>query len=210
MSNNIVGVTVTVRGLRPLFWHKFGPEALPLEKQERTGVAGNDPEEWRKTVLVTKAGQLYLEPSYIFGALREAARYTKKGKGSIQTAVAATLQVTDERVLVDRFFPGWPKDGQVFDVRAATPPEQDPDAPVYLDIRGVRNPSTKARNVRYRVAVSSGWQCVFHLEFDKTIVSRAEMEAVVIDAGKLVGLGNGRSIGMGRFSMSSFEVMDAA
>jgi hypothetical protein len=203
--NNITLATVTVKGVRPLFWHKFGPDALPLEKQERTGVAGNDPEEWRKTVLVTKTGQLYLEASYAFGALREAARYTKKNRGSIQSAVSATLQVTDDRILVDRFFPGWPKDGQVFNVHTQEPPDQDFEAPVYLDVRGVRNPATKGRNVRYRIASSTGWICSFHLQFDKTIVSRAEMEAVVIDAGRLVGLGNGRAIGMGRFDVVSFD-----
>jgi hypothetical protein len=36
------------------------------------------------------------------------------------------------------------------------------------------------------------------LLFDKTIVSRSEMEAVVIDAGKLVGLADGRSLGFER------------
>lgn len=207
---NILSVTVQIRGIRPMFWHKFGPDALPLEKQERTGVAGNDPEEWRRTALVSRAGQLYIEPSYVFGSLREASRYTKKGKGSIQAAVSATLQVIDDRVLLDRFFPGWPKEGQVFDIAKAEPPAQDPEAPVYLDIRGVRNPSTKARNVRYRIASSAGWQCSFRIQFDKSIVSRGEMEAVVIDAGALVGLGNGRSIGMGRFDVVSFQVADDA
>jgi len=36
---------VSIEGLRPLLFHVFGPEALPLEKQERTDVTGNDPEE---------------------------------------------------------------------------------------------------------------------------------------------------------------------
>jgi CRISPR/Cas system endoribonuclease Cas6 (RAMP superfamily) len=75
-------------------------------------------------------------------------------------------------------------------------------------VRGVRNPSTKARNVRYRVAASKGWTCTFHLLWDKTIVSRAEMETVLIDSGKLVGIGNGRGIGMGRFEVAEFTVID--
>lgn len=204
---NIVNAVVKIRGIRPLFWHKFGPDAMPLEKQEKTGVAGNDPEEWRKTVMVTKDGQLYLEPSYVFATLRDAARYTKKGRGSIQTAVEATLQVTDSRVLVDRFFPGYPN-GAAFDVKTAEPPSQDPDELVYLDIRGVKNPVTKARNVRYRIVASPGWECSFTLEFDKTVVSRDQMGAVLIDAGKLVGIGNGRKIGMGRFEVVGVEFSD--
>lgn len=206
MSNTITA-TVTIKGTRPLFQHRFGPDALPLEKQERTGVAGNDPQEWRRTCLITKEGQLYVEPTYIFATLREGSKYTKKGRGSIMTQLSATLQVMDNRVLINRFFPGFPN-GHDFDATKAEPPTQDADAPVYLDIRGVRNPATKARNVRYRIVASPGWQASFTLLWDKTIISRNEMESVLIDAGRLVGLGNGRAIGMGRFEVVSFDVQD--
>lgn len=201
--SNIVTAKVSIKGTRPLFWHRFGPDAMPLEKGERTGVAGNDPEEWRKTVLVDKQGQLYLEPTYAFATVREGAKYTKKGRGSIQANVAATLQVVDNRIMVDRWLPGFPN-GHECNPATVEPPAQDPDAPVYLDVRGVRNPSTKARNVRYRVVAAPGWTCEFSIMFDKTIVSRPEMQAVLNDAGKLVGIGNGRGIGMGRFEVLSF------
>lgn len=197
MAKNILTAKVVIKGVRPIFWHRFGPDALPLEKQERTGVAGNDPEEWKRTVTAKEDGTLYVDSSYVFGCLRDAARHTKKGKGSIQSLVAATLQVVETFVEFDRKLP----DG----LNSLT---TDPTAPVYLDIRGVRNPSTKARNVRYRVAASPGWQCSFTLQWDKTIVAREQMNAVLIDAGKLVGLGNGRSIGMGRFDVVSFEIQD--
>lgn len=199
--SNILTATVSIRGTRPILWHKFGPESLPLEKQERAGVAGNDPTEWRKTVLYTAEGQLYIEPAYVFSCLRDAARYTKKGRGSIMKFVAATLQVTDDRVLIDRFIPGF---------NGGLPDEMptDPDLPVYLDVRGVRNPSTKARNVRYRVAASIGWETTFHLLWDCTIVDRGQMQAVTIDAGRLVGLADGRSIGFGRFEVVGFEITE--
>lgn len=197
--SNILTAKVEITGTRPIMWHKFGPESIPLQKQERTGVAGNDPEEWKKTVLCTKEGQLFVRPDYVFSCLREAAKYTKKGRGSIQKMVAATLQVTDGRVLVDRFIPGW----------NGGPPEtltDDPDESVYLDIRGVRNPSTRARNVRYRVTAGVGWKCGFTLMWDATIVSRDQMHAVCIDAGKLVGLADGRGVGFGRFDIDRFEI----
>ena len=194
--SSILTATVTIQGTRPLFWHVFGPDAIPLEKQERTGVAGNDPEEWKKTVSYTKDRQLYVDPSYIFGTIRDGAKYTKSGRGSIQSVVAATLQVAEDRVLVNRFLP----EGE---------PPTDPEEPVYLDIRSVRNPTTKGRNVRYRIAASKGWQMTFTLLWDKTLVARGQMEAVVIDAGKLSGIGDGRSIGFGRFDLVSFEVASA-
>lgn len=195
MGNNILNATVSIVEQRPLLWHRFGPDAIPLEKREKTGVAGNDPEEWKRSYLATADGQLYLEPTYIFGCLRDGAKYTSRKRGTLQPFLAATLQVLDDRVLVDR----WMVD----------PLPTDPEQPVYLDIRSVKNPATRARNVRYRVAASAGWSITFRILWDKTIVSRGEMEAATIDAGRLVGLGDGRAIGFGRFTVTSFAVDDA-
>lgn len=197
MASNILTAKVTIRGARPLLWHHFGPDALPLEKQEKTGVAGNDPEEWRRTVLVTKEGQLYLEPSYIFACIRDGAKYTKRGRGSIQPMVSATLQVTDNRILIDRYLPD-----NIAQLINQT------EEPVYLDVRSVKNPSTKGRNVRYRVATSPGWKATFSLIWDKTIVSRGEMQAAIIDAGRFSGLGDGRVIGFGRFEIENIEIVE--
>ena len=198
--SSVLTAKVKIRGMRPIMWHRFGPESLPLEKQERSGVAGNDPTEWQRSVECTKDGQLYIRGDQVFSCLRNAARHTKKGRGSIQPLIAATLQELDDRIPLDRFIPGW--DGGPPDTLTT-----DSDAPVYLDIRSVRNPSTKGRNVRYRVAASSDWHCEFELLWDATIGSRGQMEAVCIDAGKLEGLGNGRSLGLGRFDVQAFEVM---
>ncbi len=191
---NILNATITIKGVRPLLWHYFGPDAIPLEKQERTGVAGNDPEEWHKTFLALSNGQLYLQPSYMFGSIRDGAKYTSRKRGTIQPFVSATLQIADDVVLVDRFM--------------VDPLPTDPTAPVYLDIRSVKNPATKGRNVRYRVAASSGWQTTFNIFWDKTIVSRGEMNAAIIDAGRFVGIGDGRAIGMGRFTVEQFTVAE--
>lgn len=194
---NIVQAQVSITGVRPLMWHVFGPDALPLEKKERTGVAGNDPEEWKRTVTYDReTRQLYFDSAYIFACIRDASRHTKKGKGSIQALVSATLQVAQDRVMVDRFLP------------EETDITTDPAQPVYIDVRGCRNPATKARNVRYRVAAKAGWNMVFTIEWDKTIVSRPEMNAVLLDAGRLTGLADGRSVGFGRFQVDSFTMTE--
>src|SRR5262245_14527766 len=134
MANNILTATISIKGIKPLLWHAFTPDAIPLQKGEKTGVAGNDPEEWKRTVLYTKEGQLYLEPTYIFGCLRDGAKHTKKGRGSIQSLIAATLQVVDSLILVDRYIPGF--NGGL----PATLPTS-PEEPVYLDVRSVKNPA---------------------------------------------------------------------
>lgn len=192
--SNILTAVLTIRGIKPLLWHTFGPDAIPLEKQERTGVAGNDPEEWRKTVLMTDNRQLYVEPTYIFGCLRDGAKHIKKGRGSIQALVAATLQIVDDRILFDLFLP---PDSEL---------TRDTSQPVYLDVRSVKNPATKGRNVRYRIAAAKGWLTTATIQWDKTIVSRQEMESVAVDAGRLAGIGDGRNIGFGRFEVVEFEV----
>lgn len=204
---NIIKAHVKVEGSRPLFQHKFGPDALPLEKQEKSGVAGHDPQEWRQTCMVTKDGQLFIEGPYVFGAMREAAKFHKVGRRSAVASVSATLQVLDDRILIDRFWPDFPN-GNKFDPLTAEPPPEDSEEPVYLDIRGVRNPSTRARNVRYRICACPGWSCEFTLMWDVTIIDRNLMHSILIDAGRLVGVGNGRAIGMGRFEVGSFEIED--
>ena len=199
--SNILTAKVSIIGTRPFLYHAFGRDSIPLEKKERTGVAGNDPQEWKKTVLFTKSGQIYIPGTYVFGTLKEGAKFTKKGKGSIQNFLTSTITVLDDKILLDRFIPGF--NGSLPD----SIPE-DSELPVYLDIRSAINPSTRGRNVRYRVAMSIGWKLTFSIQWDKTIISRSEMEAVCIDAGKLCGLGSGRRIGMGRFDIQLFDIQD--
>jgi hypothetical protein len=196
---SLLSAQIAIEGVRPILWHRFGPDALPLEKRAKTGVAGNDPEEWRRTVLATDDGQLYLEPSYIFGSLRDGAKFTARKRGTLQPLLASTLQVEDDRILVDRWLP---KSG-LQDLRQAE------SEPVYLDVRSVRNPSTRARNVRYRIAAAPGWKASFTVSWENTIISENEMRAIVRDAGQFVGLGDGRTIGFGRFKVSQFEVREA-
>lgn len=187
---------VVIRGTKPLLWHHFGEGAIPLEsRKEKTGVAGHDPEEWHTTYLVTEDGQLYLQPESVFGTLRDGAKRTKKRGRSVQKDVAATLQVVSERVLIDRFMP---KDGD--------PPLNDVTAPVYIDVRSVKNPGTGARNWRYRVAATKGWKAEFEIAWDETIISRNEMQAIAIDAGRFEGLSDARAIGFGRFEVEKFTV----
>lgn len=185
--------TVKIIGTKQLMLHAFTVETLSLERKERTGVAGNDPEEWKKSYTATDQGQLYVNPSYIFGCLREAAKHTKNGRGSLQPKLSATLQVINDKVLFNRYMPE--------DLQIST----NENDPVFLDIRSVKNPATRGRNVRYRVSLSKDWESEFELLWDNTLVSTSQMEAILKDAGMLVGLADGRNIGFGRFNVLSFD-----
>lgn len=190
----ILKATVEIRGKKPILFHSFSIDTISLTKKEKTGVAGNDPEEWKRSVLKTKDNQLYLEPTYIFGCLRDGGKHVKSGRGSLQSKVASTLDVVNDIILLDRFLPA---------EELLTSEKSDP---VYLDIRSVKNPSTRGRNVRYRIAASPGWKVSFQIEWENTIVSRNEMQSIIESAGAFVGLGDGRSIGFGRFLMEDFSI----
>lgn len=193
----LLKANITIIGKRPILFHSFNVDSISLEKKERTGVAGNDPEEWKRSVLKTKDNQLYVDSTYIFGCLRDGGKHIKSGRGTLQAKIASTLIVLDELILLDRFVP------------SEEDLSQDKTQPVYLDVRSVKNPTTKGRNVRYRIAASPGWKSSFQIEWENTIVSRGEMQAAMESAGAFVGLGDGRSIGFGRFSVENFEIHES-
>lgn len=203
--SNIVKASVIIRGTRTLLQHRFGPEAIPLTKGERTGVAGNDPEEWKKTCMVTEEGQLYLPGTYFFGCLKNGAVHTKRGRGSLQSPLVSTLQVEEDLILLDRFIP---KPGALTSESILTP--ANPDVETFIYVSTVKNPATKGRNVRYRLATRAGWKCKFTISWDKTIISRDQMQAIIRDSGTLGGLGDGIKIGCGRFEIVKYkELTDA-
>jgi hypothetical protein len=196
---NLLQAEVVIEGVRPFMWHYFGEDAIPLERGEKTGVAGNDPESWKKAVLYTNDDKrtLYIIPTYVYGTIRDGARHTKKGKGSLQSKVQATLQVLDDIIYFDR----------------SLPPENklkinDFGASVYIDRRMGRNPATKGRMYIYRITATHPWKITFHIMWDKTIISTAEMQAILNDSGALEGIGSGRKIGMGRFEVIAFTASE--
>lgn len=192
----ILKARITIVGKRPILFNSFSVDSIPLGKRETTGVAGNDPEEWKRSVLKTKDNQLFIESSYIFGCLRDGGKHIKSGRGTLQAKIASTLIVLDETILLDRFIP------------SENNLTQDTTEPVYLDVRSVKNPNTKGRNIRYRIAASPGWKASFQIEWENTIISRGEMHSALISSGSFSGLGDGRSIGFGRFTVEAFEIED--
>jgi hypothetical protein len=169
-------------------------------RKEKTGSAGNNPEEWRTSFFVNGDNQLYIPGLYLFSTFKAGGKYVKEGKGGLGNKVAATLQIEDDIILLNRHMPeGWetiPTDEM----------PQNPTDDVFLHICGVVNPSTKGRNVRYRIACASGWECSFVMIWDSSIVAVDKMRQVVEDSGVLVGLADGRSIGNGRFEVTEFKL----
>lgn len=193
MADNIIKAKVSIEGTRPMLWNSFNAELLEV-KTKKIGVKGNNPKEWEKTVLLTKDKQLYILPQSIFSCIREGGKYTKNGRSTMQSYVTATLQINDNIILTDKFL--------------LTEPTSDTSNAVYLDIRSVKNPTTHGRNIRYRIAAKAGWKINFCISWDNTLISEDLMESIIVDAGNYCGIGDGRNIGMGRFIIKNFEMVE--
>jgi len=185
---------LVLEGIRPMLINAFFVDALSTKKKEKTGSAGNDPEEWKRTIHVrTSDNQLYLPENYFYSCFCYGAKHIKSGRGSIQPKMASTLLINEDKIFLNRFVP---------DDWGLT---QDSEEPVYLDVRGVKNPTTRGKNARYRVALRKDWSCSLSICWDSSIISIGEMESSILHAGAYVGLGDGRNIGFGRFAVSCFE-----
>lgn len=196
-DKSLTTATVRIKGTRPILFHAFCEDVLSDTKRKSSGNAGNNPEEWKDTVTMDEDRHLYVTGMNLFSMLKNAAKHTKIGRGTISAKVGATLQIAPKMYyLKERFVPTQ----DVID-RVET-------KPVYLHVCSVKNPNTKGRNLRYRVAASPGWEVSFDIEWDERIVSRQHMLQVCQDAGILEGLNDGRSIGFGRFDVISFELID--
>lgn len=185
--------TVKIKGIKPLLFHSFNESALD-NKKAKSGSAGNNPEEWKQTVIMDDKRYLYLPASYLFASIREGGRYSKIGRGNIIKHVIASLEITPARIYLNNL--------QVPEERDLT---RDPTKPVYLDVRSVVNPMTKGRNLRYRIGASAGWECEFLVTWDDNILSKVQMEQVTRDGGLMSGTGCGRAIGLGRFEVVEFK-----
>ena len=204
---SILQAQIKITGIKTLAWHYFGIDALPLEAREKSGVAGNDPEEWKRSVLMDDERKLYLPPTYFFGCVKNGGKTVKKGKGNLLADIASTLQIIDDVVYIENGKGALQLPDPPEKIEASTR-KNDLMPKCYVEVIGVRNPSTKARNIRYRVAAKPGWHCQFSMLWDATIVDRKSMETAVRNAGQLVGIGDGRgSIGYGRFSVDSFNII---
>jgi hypothetical protein len=192
---------VKIVGVRPLLFHGFNVEVVTNLNKVKDGSAGNSPNEWKKT-LYEKNNQLYLPGSYFSATLKNGAKYTKAGRGSIQTSFISCMIMKTDYALLNRHLPeGWQE-------MTSEEFEKDSSKPVYLDIRGVINPASKGRNVRYRIACSMGWKCEFEFLFDDTIVSTPQVKKIVTDAGKMSGLGDARTLGYGRFKIEDITIKE--
>ena len=192
-------VDIEIEGTKPFVFHKFSIEAIQSLTKKKTGSAGNDPEEWKRSFF-HQGSQLCVPDSYILAVLRHASVHTKAGRGSIQKTWMSAVSIIDEKIMMNRhIFDNW-EDISAESIKDYT----DSSKPVYIDVRMVSNPNTKGKNVRYRVCCSPGWTMKFSILVNDDLVSISQTKKVVEDAGLLIGIADARTLGYGRFRLTSF------
>jgi len=129
----------------------------------------------------TEGGELFIPGVNVQRALISGAKYSKgKGRSSLATVAAACLLITKEQLPL-----GCRK--------------------YAIDSRAVVVPATKGRIVRHRPRFDE-WSLTFELEYDPELLSCEQVEAIVRDTGRRVGLGDFRPENKGMFGR--FDVVE--
>ena len=194
----MIRAKVTIRGTKPIIFHRFNIEEMRNLSKIKSGSSGNNPEEWRNGFF-QEGGRLYMPGIYMQSAFKNGSVHTKVGRGTVQKTWISAVQIEDLKIFFNREMP---KDWENISTNDFT---VDVNSPVFLDICMVSNPNTKGRNIRYRIGCSIGWECSFSLLIDDTIISKEIVKKVVSDTGKLQGLADGRTLGYGRFEVLDLE-----
>jgi hypothetical protein len=181
-----------MKGTTPFLFNKFKIEIVSTKNKTKHGTAGNDPEEWKDKIWA-EGKRLFLPAYYIFGSVSEGAHYVKEGKGSIKKKLMGCLLVKGEKFYLNYELP------KEIDKIEREDLSLDSSQEVYLDIRAVKNPVTKGKNVRYRLGMKTGWFLDVKLEWDDTMLSKDNIRNTIEHAGKFVGIGDARLLGHGRY-----------
>lgn len=187
---------IEIEGKSALLFHKFTVEVLSSKSKPKGGTTGNNPDEW-KTTMCNEGKRLYIPKDYFFSCFGEGAKYVKVGRGTLNKKFRGCVIITTPKAYLNRELPDDPDNIETENMPT------DCDKPVYIDIRGVKNPATKGRNVRYRLGLCPGWECTVELEFDDTVISKDDLKRSIEAAGKFVGLADNRENGYGRFEVLS-------
>lgn len=190
---------VTIQGKKPLLFHKFNINVITDTKKPKEGSAGNSPSEWKDTVFCHGL-DLYLPDAYFFSTFVGGGKYVKAGRGTIAKNLAGILEITKEKSFFEnRKLPKVIEEIQFEDLG------NDSSKEIYVDVRMVSNPNTKGKNVRYRLALGSGWIISTEIRWDDSVISKSQMQQAIESSGSFVGIADARAIGNGRFDLLNFQ-----
>ncbi len=182
-NDTIQQAQVVIRGTEPLLWQPDEPHAsLSYERPE--------PDAHRHTILVDETTQqLFFSPLVITACAREAARTVNRAQRPQMIALAESLSVQEERLIIERSVPESPI----------------PDSLRRVSRLAESTPRKATRAGDDRVAAQE-WHMRFRIQWDQTIANYHEVWALLDYIGKLTGVGSERRLGYGRFRVHAFSI----
>ena len=176
---------VTVEGSAPIMFHRWSCEAVEAKANAAKGSKAKKEDDWESYLYRDAAGEIAIPGEYLRQAIIEAAKYRQDPRSPRKSAKdlfkAAVISLTE----------------------LATTGASEPD---YLDRRRVC--VMRAAVTRVRPALNAGWSATFQLLVQHPeYISTQTVNGVIVDAGRLVGLGDFRP-SYGRFVVSKFNVME--
>jgi hypothetical protein len=182
-NDTIQQAHIIIRGTEPLLWQPDEPNASLVS-------AYPEPDAESHTIHFDEATrQLFFSPLVMTACAREAARTVNREQRPQMIALAESLSVLEERLVIERFAP---------------------ESPIPESLRGLyrlaeRTPRKATRAEDGRVAAQE-WHMSFHIQWDETIANYHEVWALYDYIGKLTGLGGERQLGYGRFRVHTFSI----
>lgn len=178
----MITVDVTIQGLTPLLINRFHEEAA---EAATSGVHSRkekpSPEEDASSRLYSNGHGPFFPAENIRQAIIGASSRHKIGRRAATTDIAAAVYVSPFEL---------PLEGEW-----------------HVDSRAIVIPATKGRILRHRPMFDE-WALTFQLQIDNDLVGERLVQAILEDAGKLVGIGDfrpARKGPYGRFSVVNWE-----
>lgn len=178
-------VSVTIQGSAAILFHRWSVEAVAAKAVAAKGSKAKKTDDWESYLYRDAAGKIAIPGEYLRQAIIEAAKYRQDPRSPRKSAKdlykAGVISLTD----------------------LASTGATEPD---YLDRRRVC--VMRAAVTRVRPALNAGWSATFQfLVQTPEYISPQTLNAVIGDAGRLVGVGDFRP-SYGRFVVTSFAVPD--
>lgn len=176
---------ISIEGVAPILFHRWSCEAVEAKATAAKGSKAKKTDDVESYLNRDAAGHIAIPGEYLRQSVIEAAKYRQDPRSPRKSAKdlfkAAIISLTD----------------------LASTGAIDPD---YLDRRRVC--VQRAAVTRVRPALNAGWSASFQMMVQTPeYVSPQTLNAVIADAGRLVGVGDFRP-SYGRFVVTNFTIME--
>lgn len=178
---------ITIEGVAPILFHRWSCEAVAAKAAAAKGSKAKKTDDWESYLYRDSTGAIAIPGEYLRQSIIEASKFRQDPRSPRKSAKdlfkAGIISLTD----------------------LAATGANDPD---YLDQRRVC--VMRAAVTRVRSALNAGWSATFQMQVQTPeYISPQTLNAVIADAGRLVGVGDFRP-SYERFVVTSFTILEEA